>query len=169
MSAGSHSSVAPRRQLGLASAIAAVAGETIAVGIFLTPAMMAKSLGSPFYLLLVWVIVGILTVCGALTYGELAARFPRAAREELHHAVSRSAMARSAARYVPELRADDLDGSFAGVRAQAVARDGSLVDDFVFSATERALHVRNAPSPAATSCLPLARLIVDRVPTMPRP
>src|SRR6476661_1692652 len=68
---------APRRQLGLASAIAAVAGETIAVGIFLTPAMMAKSLGSPFYLLLIWVVVGILTVCGALTYGELAARFPR--------------------------------------------------------------------------------------------
>jgi APA family basic amino acid/polyamine antiporter len=68
---------APRRQLGLASAIAAVAGETIAVGIFLTPAGMAKSLGSPFWLLLVWVIVGVLTVCGALTYGELAARFPR--------------------------------------------------------------------------------------------
>ena len=67
----------PRRQLGLASAIAAVAGETIAVGIFLTPAGMAKSLGSPFYLLLIWVVVGILTVCGALTYGELAARFPR--------------------------------------------------------------------------------------------
>jgi basic amino acid/polyamine antiporter, APA family len=71
------SSTAPRRQLGLASAIAAVAGETIAVGIFLTPAGMAKSLGSPFYLLLIWIVVGILTVCGALTYGELAARFPR--------------------------------------------------------------------------------------------
>jgi APA family basic amino acid/polyamine antiporter len=71
------SSAAPRRQLGLASAIAAVAGETIAVGIFLTPAGMAKSLGSPFYLLLIWIVVGILTVCGALTYGELAARFPR--------------------------------------------------------------------------------------------
>jgi len=67
----------PRRQLGLASAIAAVAGETIAVGIFLTPAGMAKSLGSPFYLLLIWAVVGILTICGALTYGELAARFPR--------------------------------------------------------------------------------------------
>lgn len=66
-----------RRQLGLASAIAAVAGETIAVGIFLTPAGMAKSLGSPFWLLLVWILVGVLTVCGALTYGELAARFPR--------------------------------------------------------------------------------------------
>jgi len=67
----------PRRQLGLASAVAAVAGETIAVGIFLTPAGMAKSLGSPFYLLLIWLVVGVLTVCGALTYGELAARFPR--------------------------------------------------------------------------------------------
>ncbi len=72
----SLSNSTPRRELGLASAIAAVAGETIAVGIFLTPAGMAKSLGSPFYLLLIWVMVGILTICGALTYGELAARFP---------------------------------------------------------------------------------------------
>ena len=92
---------------------------------------------------------------------RMAARFPRAAREELRHAVSRSAMARSAARYVPELRTEDLDGGFAGVRAQAVARDGSLVDDFV-SATERALHVRNAPSPAATSSLAIAAHVVDR-------
>src|SRR5438477_10601329 len=67
----------PRRQLGLLSATAVVAGESIAVGIFLTPAGMAKSLGSPFWLLVVWIIVGILTVCGALCYGELAARFPR--------------------------------------------------------------------------------------------
>jgi APA family basic amino acid/polyamine antiporter len=66
-----------RRQLGLASATAAVAGETIAVGIFLTPAGMAKSLGSPLWLLVVWLAVGILTMSGALTYGELAARFPR--------------------------------------------------------------------------------------------
>src|SRR6266571_9490129 len=65
------------RRLGLASATAAVAGESIAVGIFLTPAGMAKSLGSPFWLFLVWVVVGILAVCGALCYGELAARFPR--------------------------------------------------------------------------------------------
>lgn len=66
-----------RRQMGLASATAAVAGESIAVGIFLTPAGMAKSLGSPFWLLLVWIVVGVLALCGALTYGELAARFPR--------------------------------------------------------------------------------------------
>ena len=66
-----------RRQLGLASATAAVAGESIAVGIFLTPAGMAKSLGSPLWMLLVWVAVGALTLSGALCYGELAARFPR--------------------------------------------------------------------------------------------
>ena len=66
-----------RRQLGLASATAAVAGESIAVGIFLTPAGMAKSLGSPFWLLIVWITIGVLALCGALTYGELAARFPR--------------------------------------------------------------------------------------------
>lgn len=66
-----------RRQLGLASATAAVTGECIAVGIFLTPAGMAKSLGSPLWLLLVWITMGVLAICGALTYGELAARFPR--------------------------------------------------------------------------------------------
>jgi 2-hydroxyglutarate dehydrogenase len=49
------------------------------------------------------------------------------------------------------------------VRAQALARDGRLVDDFVFSATDRALHVRNAPSPAATSSLAIARHVVDHV------
>jgi APA family basic amino acid/polyamine antiporter len=67
-----------RRELGLASAIAAVAGESIAVGIFLTPAGMAKSLGSPFWLLVVWLAVGAMTLSGALCYGELAGRFPRA-------------------------------------------------------------------------------------------
>jgi APA family basic amino acid/polyamine antiporter len=54
-----------------------VAGEAIAVGIFLTPAGMAKSLGSPVWLLLVWLVMGTMTLCGALCYGELAARFPQ--------------------------------------------------------------------------------------------
>jgi basic amino acid/polyamine antiporter, APA family len=67
-----------RRELGLASATAVVAGECIAVGIFLTPAGMAKALGSPFWLLLVWLAVGTMTLSGALCYGELAGRFPRA-------------------------------------------------------------------------------------------
>jgi len=54
-----------------------VAGEAIAVGIFLTPAGMAKSLGSPFWMLMVWLAMGGMTLCGALCYGELAARFPQ--------------------------------------------------------------------------------------------
>ena len=67
-----------RRELGLASATAVVAGECIAVGIFLTPAGMAKALGSPMWLLLVWLGVGAMTLSGALSYGELAGRFPQA-------------------------------------------------------------------------------------------
>ena len=76
--------------------------------------------------------------------------------------MSRAQLARAASRYVPALGADDVDRAFAGVRAQAVGRDGRLLDDFVVSQSERALHVRNAPSPAATSSLALARLIGDR-------
>jgi APA family basic amino acid/polyamine antiporter len=66
-----------RRQLGLGSAAAAVAGEAIGVGIFLTPAAMAKSLGSPLWLLVVWLVMGAMTLSGALCFGELAGRFPR--------------------------------------------------------------------------------------------
>lgn len=64
-------------RLGLGSATAAVAGEAIAVGIFLTPAGMAKALGSPMWLLFVWLLIGGMTLSGALCYGELAGRFPR--------------------------------------------------------------------------------------------
>lgn len=80
---------------------------------------------------------------------------------ELRHAALRSAFVDAAARYVPELRVGDVRPAFAGIRAQALGRDGKLVDDFVFSHTERALHVRNAPSPAATSSLAIARHVAD--------
>src|SRR3954454_17355426 len=93
---------------------------------------------------------------------RMAARFWRTGLTELRHATSRAAFARAAARYVPEITAADVDAAFAGVRAQALGRDGKLVDDFVFSETDRALHVRNAPSPGATSSLAIARLIADR-------
>ena len=88
-------------------------------------------------------------------------RWWRTGARELRHAVDRRAVVREAARMVPELRADDAAPAFAGIRAQAVSRDGRLVDDFVFSATPRALHVRNAPSPAATACLAIARHIAE--------
>jgi len=67
-----------RRQIGLRTAAALIVGEVIAVGIFLTPAGMAKQLGSPVWLLVVWLAMGAMALCGALCYGELAARFPEA-------------------------------------------------------------------------------------------
>ncbi|HMA39286.1 MAG TPA: amino acid permease [Gemmatimonadales bacterium] len=66
------------RQLGLVSVTALVIGEVIGVGIFLTPASMARSLGSPFWLLVVWLLMGVMALSGALCYGELAARSPEA-------------------------------------------------------------------------------------------
>ena len=88
-------------------------------------------------------------------------RWWRTGLTELGHATLRSTLVRAAARYVPELRAQDVEtAALAGVRAQALGRDGRLVDDFVFSATPRALHVRNAPSPAATSSLAIGRYVV---------
>jgi len=67
-----------KRQIGLGTATALVVGEVIGIGIFLTPASMAKSLGSPLWLLVVWIVMGAMAVCGALCYGELAARYPQA-------------------------------------------------------------------------------------------
>lgn len=94
---------------------------------------------------------------------RMARRWWRTGIVELRHAASRRAFVRAAADYVPELKAADVEPAFHGVRAQAVGRDGRLVDDFAVSETERAIHIRNAPSPAATSSLALARLIADRV------
>jgi APA family basic amino acid/polyamine antiporter len=67
-----------KRQFGLWTAIALIIGQVIAVGIFLTPAGMAKSVGSPFWLFLIWIIIGAMTLSGALCFGELASRFPEA-------------------------------------------------------------------------------------------
>jgi 2-hydroxyglutarate dehydrogenase len=86
-----------------------------------------------------------------------------AALAEVAHAAIPGRLVRAAARLIPELRVEDVEPAGAGVRAQAVGRDGRLVDDFVFSRTDRALHVRNAPSPGATAALAIARHIADRV------
>ena len=64
---------------------------------------------------------------------------------------------------MPALRPADVRDGWAGTRAQAVARDGTLVDDFVLGASAGALHVRNAPSPAATSALAIAEVLADRL------
>jgi APA family basic amino acid/polyamine antiporter len=72
------------RQMGLAGTIAVVTGESIALGIFLTPAAMAKSLGSPALLAAVWCGMGLIAMCGALCYSELAVRFPHAGGEYVY-------------------------------------------------------------------------------------
>ncbi|MFL5825731.1 MAG: L-2-hydroxyglutarate oxidase [Thermoleophilaceae bacterium] len=87
----------------------------------------------------------------------------RAGLEEIQRALSRRALAADASRLVPGIEPPDLMPGFTGTRAQAVARDGRLIDDFVLHETPRALHVRNAPSPAATASLAIAREIADRV------
>jgi basic amino acid/polyamine antiporter, APA family len=80
MQAGKHE----RRQLGLPAATAVVTGEAIALGIFLTPAAMAKSLGSPLLLGLVWLGIAFMAMCGALSYSELAIRFPESGGEYVY-------------------------------------------------------------------------------------
>ncbi len=92
---------------------------------------------------------------------RLMRRFWRTGLTEIRHAASRRSFVEDVRRFVPELGAADVLPGPSGIRAQALDRDGRLVDDFVVHRTERALHVRNAPSPAATSSLALAKLIVD--------
>ncbi|HLY48752.1 MAG TPA: L-2-hydroxyglutarate oxidase [Solirubrobacteraceae bacterium] len=92
---------------------------------------------------------------------RMARRWWRTGAHEIRLATSRHAFADAATRYIPEITAEDLLPGPAGVRAQALSRGGRLVDDFVLSATARTVHVRNAPSPAATSALALAARIAD--------
>ena len=94
---------------------------------------------------------------------RLIGRHWRTALAEVSKAASRGSFVRDLQRYLPGLRASDTLPGPSGVRAQALGRDGSLIDDFVLHRTDRAVHVRNAPSPAATSALALARLIADEV------
>ena len=66
-------------------------------------------------------------------------------------------------RYCPELTQDDLLPYPPGIRAQAVLSDGALVHDFLFAETKRSLHVCNAPSPAATSAIPIGTYLLDKI------
>jgi L-2-hydroxyglutarate oxidase len=90
-------------------------------------------------------------------------RWWRTGAREIAHAASRRLLLREATRYVPEIRPQDVTRGPAGVRAQAVARDGGLVDDFLLVRTGRAVHVLNAPSPAATASLAIAEMIASEV------
>jgi L-2-hydroxyglutarate oxidase LhgO len=92
-------------------------------------------------------------------FRRMAARHWRTGVREVVGSLSRRAFCEAARRYVPELRPGDLLRARSGVRAQAVARDGSLVDDFNISRRGRVVAIRNAPSPAATSSMAIAEHI----------
>ena len=92
---------------------------------------------------------------------RLIARHPGATFDEIRHSISPAALVEQARRLVPDLKLEDVEPGPSGIRAQALGRDGRLIEDFVIERTESAIHVRNAPSPAATSSLALARLIAD--------
>jgi L-2-hydroxyglutarate oxidase len=94
---------------------------------------------------------------------RMVGRFRATGVNEIHMAISRRAFVAACARYVPELRREDVISGPAGVRAQALARDGTLVDDFVVNELEETVFVRNAPSPAATSSLAIAAHLADRI------
>jgi (S)-2-hydroxyglutarate dehydrogenase len=94
---------------------------------------------------------------------KMMRRWWRTGLTELAHALSRRALVREAQRYLPELHPGDVRPGRFGIRAQALGRDGRLIDDFVFDQTGRILHVRNAPSPGATAALAIAREVADRL------
>jgi L-2-hydroxyglutarate oxidase LhgO len=95
-------------------------------------------------------------------FWHMAARHWRAGMAEQWRSVSRRAFARACAALVPEVTETDLRPGGAGVRAQAVARDGSLVDDFAIVEARCMVHVLNAPSPAATASLAIGEEIAER-------
>jgi (S)-2-hydroxyglutarate dehydrogenase len=92
-------------------------------------------------------------------FWALAQKYWQMGLEELVRDFSKEAFVRACQRYVPEVRPDDCLPGPSGVRAQALDADGKLVDDFVVQTSDRIVHVRNAPSPAATSSLAIARMI----------
>ncbi|MEU8851048.1 L-2-hydroxyglutarate oxidase [Streptomyces sp. NPDC048564] len=93
---------------------------------------------------------------------RMARRHWRYGAGELRRSVSRGAFTEAVRRLLPAVTADDLVPAAAGVRAQAVLRDGALVDDFLIREGDRAVHVLNAPSPAATASLPIGREVARR-------
>ncbi|NUT43498.1 MAG: L-2-hydroxyglutarate oxidase [Thermoactinospora sp.] len=97
---------------------------------------------------------------------RLAGQHWRTGVRELYGSLVKGAFVRAAQRYVPELTAADLRRAEGGVRAQAVARDGRMVDDFVVDVHGPVVLVRNAPSPAATSSLAIAKHIAGIVPAL---
>jgi (S)-2-hydroxyglutarate dehydrogenase len=110
--------------------------------------------------------VNLRDLADSLTYRgflKLAAKYWRTGLGEMWRSLSKRAFVRALQRLVPEIRAADLIAAPSGVRAQAVAPDGTMVDDFLIQQTDRVVNVCNAPSPAATASLNIGAMIVDKL------
>ncbi len=94
---------------------------------------------------------------------RLAAKYWQTGLGEMWRSFSKAAFVKALQHLVPAIREDDLEPAAAGIRAQAIAPDGAIVDDFMIYETERMVNVCNAPSPAATASLNIGRLIVERL------
>ncbi|QIN79948.1 L-2-hydroxyglutarate oxidase [Rubrobacter marinus] len=101
-------------------------------------------------------------ILGYGAFWRLAAKNWWTGAGEVFRSLSKGAFVRSLRKLVPEVREGDLVPAEAGVRAQALKADGSLVDDFLIVEGERSVHVLNAPSPAATACLPIGESVAER-------
>jgi L-2-hydroxyglutarate oxidase len=96
-------------------------------------------------------------------FQRLATRYWKTGLAEMYRSLSKSAFTRALQRLVPEIQSQDLTPAPAGIRAQAVLANGDLMDDFLIKETASAIHVLNAPSPAATSCLSIGEHITERI------
>jgi (S)-2-hydroxyglutarate dehydrogenase len=103
----------------------------------------------------------ILELLGYQGFRKMARKYWASGLSEIAGSVSRRIYLRRAQRYIPELKASDLGARSAGIRAQAVDRNGQLVDDFVVHRSGRIIAIRNAPSPAATASLAIASYVCD--------
>jgi len=96
-------------------------------------------------------------------FWRMAAKHAKAGLAEIHRSFSKKAFVHSLQRLIPEIQEEDLLPGRAGVRAQALRPDGGLVDDFLIVNGPRAIHVCNAPSPAATASLEIGRVIAEQI------
>ena len=96
-------------------------------------------------------------------FWRLSLKYWKIGADEMHRSFSKPAFVRALQRLVPAIESKMLDWAPAGVRAQAVGRDGSMLDDFVIEDTDRVVNVTNAPSPAATASLNVGKLVVEHL------
>ena len=94
---------------------------------------------------------------------KLGKRYFSTGISEMYRSLNKDVFLREILKYIPDISKKDLTPRIAGVRAQAVGKDGSLIDDFVFERKEQSLHVLNAPSPAATASLAIGEHIVKEI------